>query len=569
MKTIFIVFLIASVLGALKTLLITERKPSLPYLNAFNKPVATCGSGFGITLADTSQPRIVPGLGNMIHEVTTSSPLAQDFFNQGLRYIYAFNHSEAVRSFRAALMSDPACAMAYWGIAHAYGPNINMPMTKEAEKMAFDAIQRAKALRSRVSARDAAYIDALSLRYRDTGVDRTMADSAYIGAMKQLAETYTDDPDAATLYADALMNTFAWQYWEKDKSFKPQARKVLGVLEGVISKHPGHAGAHHLLLHLVEGSDQPARGLKSAVALDTLMPRAGHIVHMPSHIYIRTGNFDLAAKSNIKAIAVDESIYGNSLPEGAYAMYYGHNIHFLYFTANMLGQKYLSIETARKLAAKVQTDQLESNPFAQEFSNVSYYSYIRFGLWDEMLAQPAPSGRLPYMQSMWHFGRGLAYLRKDNLELAKRELDLLDSLSNLKVLKSIYTSLDPVSSTVTIATALLQGEIQLAEGRTEAGLATLRKTVNMEDQLIYNEPPTWPIPVRQFLGAALLEANNYKEAEKIYREDLDRHPENGWSLFGLYKALEARAGQREAAQVLKRFDEAWSSADINLVSSRF
>ncbi|HEY0898790.1 MAG TPA: hypothetical protein VGD90_05610, partial [Sphingobacteriaceae bacterium] len=319
----------------------------------------------------------------------------------------------------------------------------------------------------------------------------------------------------------------------------------------------------------VEGSNQPARGLKSADALAGLMPKAGHIVHMPSHIYIRTGNFDRAAQSNVQAIGVDEEIYGQALPEGVYAMYYGHNIHFLYFTANMLGKKELSLGTARKLSAKIPKDQLETNPFAQEFTNVTYYSLIRFGEWKEMLKMPDPGPKLPYMQSMRHFGRGLAYIRRGKIANAQEESRILDSLSKLEVLQTIYASLDPVSKTVTIADKVLKGELKLNNGRVEDGLADLRQAVGLEDQMIYNEPPTWPIPVRQFLGGALLNLRKYSEAEKTYREDLGRHPENGWSLYGLEQSLKAQARKGEALAVSDRFKKAWNESDITLNSSRF
>ncbi|HEY0900083.1 MAG TPA: hypothetical protein VGD90_12165, partial [Sphingobacteriaceae bacterium] len=267
-------------------------------INPFDRPVASCGTFSPFNFPDSVMPvKLLTGLGDLNHPVTTKVPLAQKFFNQGLSYLYAFNHAEAIRSFNKVSELDPGCAMAYWGMAHAYGPNINMPMTEEAEKLAFDAIQKATALLPKVSRQDAAYIRALALRYDNKPGDQATSDSAYLRAMKQVTRDFPDDPDAQTLYADAVMNTFAWQYWEAGGKFKPKAAEVLTILENVIRKHPNHTGAHHLLVHLVEGSNQPARGLKSADALAGLMPKAGHIVHMPSHIYIRTGNFDRAAQS--------------------------------------------------------------------------------------------------------------------------------------------------------------------------------------------------------------------------------------------------------------------------------
>ncbi len=549
----------------------TFLKPAEIINPLLSKNVAFCGIPAGkFYSADSLAPiEIMPGLGNWQHKVSTQSVKAQSFFNQGLSLIYAFNHEEAVRSFNEAIKLDPYCAMAYWGIAHAYGPNINLPMTEASEKLAYESIQKAKQLVGKVSAQDAAYINALALRYGGGAQKREEMDNAYISAMKKLADDYPGDADAQTLYADALMNTFPWQYWEKNRSFKPKALDVLKVLDNVLAKYPQHPGANHLLIHLVEGSANPEKGLQSAAVLPYLMPRAGHIVHMPSHIYIRTGNFDKAAQANIKAIRVDEVQYGKVLPAGVYAMYYGHNIHFLYFTTNMLGQSQLSLEAAKRLIAKVPKEQLADNAFFQELSIVPYYAMIRFGKWDDMLSQPKPADNLPYMQSIWQFGRGLALTRKNNLAQASQESAGLDSLSKLEVLKTTYASLDPVSNTVGIANAILKGELEIAEGRTDKGLAFLRDAVKMEENLIYNEPPTWPIPVRQFLGAALLNAKRYAEAEKIYREDLGRHPENGWSLFGLKAALEAQAKNTDAAMVNTRYNRAWSRADVKLMASRF
>jgi hypothetical protein len=328
-------------------------------------------------------------------------------------------------------------------------------------------------------------------------------------------------------------------------------------------------GANHLMIHLVEGSDVPERGMKSASVLADLMPGAGHIVHMPSHIYIRTGNFDMAKESNIEAVKVDEAFYGKTLPEGTYAMYYGHNIHFLFFTANMLGESKFSMESASRLASKVRKDQMAENPMLQEMSIAPFYSMIRFGRWNEMLSEPDPGTEFPYMRAIWHFGRGMAYTRKGNLHDAAKELVKLDSISKLEILKSIYNSLDPVNKTVGVASHLLKGELALAKGETLSGIASLKEAVRSEDLLIYNEPPTWPLPVREYLGAALLEAKNYQEAGKIYREDLNRHPENGWSLLGLQQALLAQNKKPEAAAVAKQFEKFWSKADVKITSSRF
>ncbi|MXV51335.1 hypothetical protein GS399_10175 [Pedobacter sp. HMF7647] len=533
-------------------------------------PVAFCGN-LRFALPDSLQPpaKLLSGMGNLNHPISTKSELSQKFFNQGLSLIYGFNHNEAIRSFKQAISNDSTCAMAYWGIAYAWGPNINMPMTEANEKTAYQAIQKAKSLVPTVSKKDAEFINALSLRYSDGKKgSRKDLDSLYIRAMKNLASNYPDDADAQTLYADALMNTFPWQYWEASGKLKPKAEEVYQVLTLALKDNPDHVGANHLMIHLVEGSNDLTAGLQSARVLASLMPGAGHIVHMPSHIYIRTGMFVEAEKSNVDAVKIDEAMYGN-MPDGMYSMYYSHNIHFLTFTANMLGQSNASLNNATKIAGKIDKRQLGENVFMQEMSLVPMYSMVRFGKWNQVLEQPDPGNEYPYMQAIWHFARGMANTRQGKFSAAATDLKKLDSLRKLDTLKSMYASLDPVSNTVTVATLVLKGQLSYAKGDVNEGIKTLMEGVKSEDQLIYNEPPTWPLPVREYLGVALLKTKNYAAAEKVFREDLKRHPDNGWSLLGLQQSLTGQQKTSESQQLKKQFENAWRNADVKIQAAVF
>lgn len=542
------------------------------YGKPLQSPITLCGS-FPYNVVDTvwSQPEILPGLGNLHYPVTTTSLEAQKFFEQGLRLVYAFNHWEAIRAFRETVRLDPECAMGYWGLALAYGPNLNDVNPKERERIARQSIDTAKSKTGRVSSVEKDLIDALAARYDGNAYDvRDSLNQSYASAMRILAERYGDDAEVQTLSADAIMNTMPWDYWQRDGSPKPQTSEAKKILERVIAKFPAHPGAHHLYIHLVEASPAPELALNSAKFLETAMPGAGHIVHMPAHIYVRTGDYARSVDANIQAVKVDEDYLSLSGNQGMYRlMYYPHNVDFIAFSSYMDGRSNLGIQTALKLAYKGNFMSGTVPGFAQYMMVEPMIAYTRFGKWKDILALPDPGNSILYAQVMWRFSRGMAFIRLGRETDAHAEWIKLDSLNKLDTLKSLFITFNPVSSSSHIASGLLRGEILLKQKKTEEALIALRDAVTTEDGLRYNEPPDWKIPTRHFLGAALLEAGRYAEAEKVYLEDLKVNRENGWSLTGLQRCQHAQGRKSDVQSTAKRFSKAWKNADVALTTSRF
>ncbi len=512
---------------------------------------------------------ILEGLGDHHHLITTASERAQVFFDQGLRLTYAFNHRESARAFREATRLDPECAMAYWGLALVHGPNLNMPMSDESARIAYDSIQKAMSLRSRVSARERAYIESLSNRYSsDPVADRRPLDEAYASAMKQLTEAYPEDNDAATLYAAALMNLSPWDYWWANGEPYKRTREFLAILSSVIERDPRHAGAHHYYIHATE-AQHPEWAVRNAEILESLMPGAGHMVHMPSHIYMRVGRYAEAYESNVKAVAADEGYITQCRAQGIYPLaYYPHNLHFLWSAATNQGRSREAIEAARKVASKMPQDALRGSPSFQTFLVVPYYALTRFGKWDEILAEPRPADDLSFARAIWHYARGNAYAAKQDHESADRELRDLKALAGSPRVRALMWA-SPPADVLAIAVRCLAGEIATRQGRFEEGINELATAVRLQDALPYNEPPDWHYPVRLSLGAALLAAGRAKEAEVVYWEDLRQNPENGWSLFGLWQSLSAQGKDDAARSIGDRFKRAWVDADVELTSSRF
>ncbi|AYB31774.1 tetratricopeptide repeat protein [Chryseolinea soli] len=548
-----------------------ERPKAKGYGKLPNTPVALCG-GVSWDLADTllAQPRLLSGLGDLHYPVTTTSLEAQKFFEQGLRLVYAFNHWEAIQSFREATRLDPECAMAYWGLALAYGPNLNDVNPKDRERIALDAIQQAQKRKARISQVEKDMIDALATRYNGKAYEvRDSLNQVYAGAMGNIAQRYPEDAEVQILYADAVMNTMPWDYWLPDGKAKLQTQEAKRVLESTLAKFPRHPGAHHLYIHLIEASPTPELGLNSAKFLEAAMPGAGHIVHMPSHIYVRTGDYTRAVLSNVKAAEVDEKYLARSENQGMYRlMYYPHNIDFICFSSYMEGRSNLGIQSALKLAYKSNFMLSTSPGFSQYMQIEPMIAFTRFGKWNDILALPDP-GKEPYPQVMWRFSRGMALLRTGFALEAKYELSKLDSLAKLDALKSMYISFNPVSTAAGIAADLLHGEIALKEKKFDEAISFFQKAVKTEDGMRYNEPPDWKIPTRHFLGAALLEAGKFAEAEQVYNEDLKRNRENGWSLAGLHRAQHEQGKKDAVLSTVKRFSTSWKNADITIITSRF
>lgn len=533
----------------------------------------------GACSSASSGPPAAPlfeNLGSYHHEITTTSAEAQRYFDQGLTLTYAFNHAEAIRSFQQAAALDPSCAMCYWGIAFALGPNINAPITEDAAHEAWQAIEEARRLAPRTSAREQAYIEALANRYTaDPAAAREPLDRAYADAMREVAARFPEDLDAATLYAQSLMDTSPWNYWGTDGTPHPFTAEVLSALESVLARNPDHPGAIHLYIHAVEASDDPGRAEAHADRLAALVPGAGHLVHMPAHIYLRVGRYRDATAANENAVKADEAYFaGDAVPGNAmYEMgYYPHNIHFAATSAAMEGRRAQSLEFAASTAAKSHAEMWrdpEMGGMMQHFSLTPLYMRVRFGLWDEVLAEPEPPADLPFTRAIWHTARGLAFAARGELDDAERELAALTPLRADPSLPDVWVSaVNPSSSIVAIAHEVLQGEIAAKRRRADDAVRHFAQAVALEDGLTYMEPPDWPLPVRQLQGAALLEVGRLREAEEAFRGDLRKFPENGWSLSGLQASLERQGRGADAAEVKARLDAAWTGADTTLAGGR-
>jgi tetratricopeptide (TPR) repeat protein len=509
-------------------------------------------------------------LGNHQFPVSTTSKEAQLFMNQGLNLSYAFNHAEAGRAFREAERLDPNLAMAYWGEALVLGPNINAPMDPNAEGPALKAIKKAIELKSKASPREQAYIDALSERYSGNAADRHARDRAYAAAMRNLQQKFPDDQDAATLYAESMMDLRPWGYWTRDGQPYEGMGEVVSLIEKVIEKNPQHPGALHLYIHLLEATDKVDKAEGAADRLLTLMPAAGHMVHMPAHIYQRVGRYADATRSNELAIAADEDYIAQCQAQGLYPMgYYPHNIHFLWFAATADGRSKLSIDSARKAASKVPDEALQQVSLMAIFRVVPYYALTRFGKWDEMLREPEPPAFSPYARGIFHYARGIAFVRKGQLDQATQELAKVKELLTDKSLEQPLFSPNTGLAVLSIAPEVLAGEIDAANKNYDSAIAHLERAVRLEDALVYTEPAEWHYPPRQALAAVLLEAKRPAEAETVYWADLKKNRNSGWSLYGLMKALQAQGKTTDAALVEARFKKAWERADVTINDSRF
>jgi len=521
-------------------------------------------------LASRAGAPLFDGMGNHHHPINTANPDAQRYFNQGLVIDFAFNHAESVRSFRAAQTLDPNCAMCYWGEALALGPNINVTsngvvvMDEQSRISAFAALQKALALRDRGSAVERDYIEALATRYNgDPASDRVPLDLAYVDAMRKLHHKYPSDDDAAALFAEAMMNTMPWDYWLDPEHPKALTVEVINTLESVLARAPRHPLAIHLYIHAVEASSAPNRAELAADTLSTLVPGAGHLVHMPSHIYWRVGRYADASAANIRAAAVDEQYIAACNAQGFYpAAYYPHNIHFLWAASSMEGRSAIAIEAARKVAANVRLEMIEQFPGVEFFNTIPLLALTQFSRWDELLAEPQPPTHLEYSNAIWHYTRATAFARRGDIPAAKaehRQFLLLKDSSDISFLDSIYY---PATTLLSIAEALILGEIASAEQQQELAIVHFRSAVAAQDQLPYTEPPFWYYPTRHTLGRALLLAGSAAAAEQVYLEDLRRVPKNGWSMHGLIKALEAQG--KDSNAVRQRFERVWAQADTPL-----
>jgi tetratricopeptide (TPR) repeat protein len=515
------------------------------------------------------------GMGDHHHPITTEDPDAQRYFDQGLIIDFAFNHAESVRSFRAAQRLDPECAMCFWGEALALGPNINVTsngkvvMSDDERIAAHAAVQKALALKDGVTEQERDYIDALAARYNgDPSTPREPLDEAYVETMRVLYEKYPDDDDAASLFAESLMNTMPWDYWLDADNPKPRTVEVLDALETVLARTPDHPMAIHLYIHAVEASSRPERAEGPADTLTNLVPGAGHLVHMPAHIYWRVGRYNDASEANVRAAAVDESYIAQCNAQGFYpAMYYPHNIHFLWAASSMEGRSAVAIDAARRVAENVNLEMIDQFPGVEFFHTIPLLALTQFGKWDEILAEPQPRADLEFSNGIWHYVRATAFARKNDLESARAEHARLVPLKDATDVHFLDTIYYPATSLLAIADALVLGEIALAEGNLDAAVEHFETAVDTQDQLPYTEPPFWYYPTRHSLGRALLIKGDAAAAEQVYRRDLEDYPHNGWAMYGLIQSLEEQG--KDATGMQHMFDEMWSQADVTLTASTF
>jgi tetratricopeptide (TPR) repeat protein len=531
----------------------------------YERPAGYEQSAPGVPLA----PRL-QNLGVHTFKVTTKSPRAQAFVNQGVNLAYGFNHAEAARAFAEAARLDPECAMAYWGQALVLGPNINAAMAAEDEPKALELVQRAVSLKRNATARERAYIDALSARYTGNPADRRRADHAYANAMRKLVAAHPADLDAKTMFAEALMDLRPWNYWSRDGRAYPETREVEAALAQVLARHPSHPGALHYWVHLWEPTDTPERAEAEADRLLPLMPGAGHIVHMPAHIYMRVGRHADVVSSNILAVKADEDYIAQCRAQGLYPLgYYPHNLHFVWMGATASGQRALALEYARKVAAAIPDAALKDIPILQGFLVVPYWAMVRFGQWTEILDDKGPRLSTPFTNGVRHYARAMAFIATARLAEAEQELAQLKALVADPSLKGPTTfSTNTGYAILRIAPEVVAGEIAAKRQDWDAALLHLDRAVRYEDALVYQEPPDWHAPVRQNLGAVLLEAGRADEAEAVFWEDLKRNPATGWGLYGLLQALRTQDKNDEAALIERRFKDSWKDADFVLTAPR-
>ncbi|MBO9657457.1 MAG: hypothetical protein J7527_01395 [Chitinophagaceae bacterium] len=535
------------------------------------RSIVYCSPSFDPTAMQDANAPLLDGIGKWNYPVTTKSEKAAIFFNQGLALMYGFNHGEAGRSFKTALRYDSTFAMAYWGIAMVLGPNYNAALNPTQLSDINAAINKAVEYSTNISGNEKALVNALSKRFPKEEVkDMSPYYEQYATAMKQAHEDFPNDAEISTLYADALMNMHPWDLWLKDGTAQPWTPGIISTLELALKANPDHPGAIHYYIHATEASRDAARATPYADKLAALMPAAGHIVHMPSHIYIRTGEYHKGVLLNEQASEADSTYIAQCKVQGAYPLlYYPHNIHFLAACAFLEGNSKKAMDAAWMIARKANTDFMHQFGGIQHFAIIPYYMLVQLGRWNEILQLPAPADSMLYANAIWHYARGMAFAGTKDPANAQRELEAIDKIGNDASLKKITIwEMNNAYDLVQIARNTLQGEIYGRSGKLSQAITSLKKAVAIEDRLMYQEPPDWFFSIRLTLGYWLLKTRQFREAEKVYREDLVTFPENGWALKGLSNSLKAQNKLREAKQTDDAFTKAWQWADITLESSR-
>jgi tetratricopeptide (TPR) repeat protein len=526
--------------------------------------------GLPSTLAQWAEgARLFDGLGGFHRAVSTNSPQAQAYFDQGMRFLWAFNHDEATRSFAKAAELDAQCAMCWWRVSLTVGPNYNLPMMAQPRATAAsEALQQAEEHAAATTPVEQALIGALASRYKgpeplDPSNEGPVL-AAYAEAMKAVAERFPDDTDVQVMTAEAMMNINAWKLWTLDGAPAPGTEEILAILEQTLAKDPQHPGANHYYIHAVEASPNPGKGVAAAERLPGMMPAAGHLEHMPAHIMQRVGRYEDAAEANRRGVAADLAYYAATKPLDYYVMYTAHNYQFLAFSAAMEGRQAEAIEAARQSRALISDDMLLTTPGFDWYVAELYAAMVRFGMWDDILAEPAPNAKLIGLTGAYLYAKATALAAKGGIEEAKAPLAELEKLAAAE-----DTGHDRVKAALAVAVLTVQARIALAESNPDKAIGMLREAAAKEDRLAYSEPADWFFPVRHILGAVLIQAGRAADAEAVYRDDLSRHPNNGWALYGLAQSLKIQGRSADASALQQQFDAAWKYADVSLVASAF
>jgi tetratricopeptide (TPR) repeat protein len=528
-----------------------------------------------MTLADWSRgAQLYEGLGEFHRQITTESTDAQQYFDQGMRLMWAFNHDESSRSFAKAAELDPRCAMCYWGLALTVGPNYNLPMMAAPRaEVAWAALQDAKKNALHVTAVEKALIEALAARYPNADpldpATQIPVLTAYAAAMKQVSEKFPDDLDVQTMYAESMMNIRAWKLWTSDGKPAPDTQTIVATLESVLKRDPHHPGANHYYVHAIEASPHPEKAVTAAETLRGMMPSAGHLQHMPAHIMQRVGRYEDAAEANRRGAEADRRYLAATQPIDYYGMYVGHNYQFLAYSAAMEGRRAETLDAVAKSREAVPEKMLLEMPGADWYVAAYYLARVRFGLWDQVLAEPPPNPKLPGLTAGYYYSRGAAFVATGRVPEAKQALSDLEKAAAAIPVDSGAGVSNLAQNVSALSITVLRAQIAGAEHDSHTQRLLLREAIAQEDSLSYDEPPVWFLPVRHLLGAELLEAGKASEAEAVYRQDLKKNPHNGWALYGLSQALERQKKHEEAARVQSEFESAWTHADVVLATSAF
>jgi len=521
----------------------------------------------GTVLALAQGAQLFDDLGTLNRPVGTASPEAQRYFDQGLRLAYGFNHDEATRSFARAAELDPGCAACLWGVAWTLGPNYNVPMLEGAAQAAWDALQAARERSARARPVEQSLIVALATRYQGPksidAASQQPLNEAFAAAMRDVARAHPDDDDVQVIFAESLMDVNPWHLWTLDGKAAPGTEEIVVTLEKVLSRRSAHPGANHYYIHAVEASTRPDRAVPAAERLPGLMPAAGHIVHMPAHIFQRVGRYEDASEANRRAVKADEAYLARTRPPGYYPMYLGHNHGFLAYAASMLGRSEESLRAARGSTKAIPPEMLDMMPGMDFFASEPLLVMVRFGKWKEILAEPRPPEKYPTLTGLWLHARGMALASTGKSSEAWATMRELRTLAT-KIPPDLLAGQNPASAMCRLGADAIEARIAERAKSWKPAITAWTRAVAQEDSFAYNEPADWFYPMRHYLGAALLDARKPREAEAVFREDLKHNPGNGWALHGLETALAAQGKKDEAAATRAKFDEAWKEADIRL-----